>query len=393
MIGDLGYESIVLDFSDTENIFSEEILPIITTINSYKQEESINFQAILPNKTESRKKFVSSNWLYFLDPKQHKSLADEGYDNPNFNYPATLFRNYEEQNSIVSEIIYLLKNKLYLDSKIIYTIDWLITELTDNSITHYTSGSVTERAENNNNYTFCLIQMSHLPKKKEIQFVISDSGVGIPNSLREGLGGDWQDDVAIMHSIREGVTRGTGQGNGLFGSISIAQSSGGAFAINSGYGYLNLSRVGKITHDQSPDKIKGTHIFCNICYEGLREVEDAIKFKKTTYKLSEIIKTKMEEDLEGYIAFYIKNEAKSVRNRASGIELRNRISQYVINGNNKINIDFSEIGIVSSSFIDEFLVKLLQELGTDKFNSNILITNMNETIRYLFSRSASQRLG
>lgn len=54
-------------------------------------------------------------------------------------------------------------------------------------------------------------------------------------------------------------------------------------------------------------------------------------------------------------------------------------------------IDFSNIDIVSSSFIDEFLAKLYMDFGNDKFSRYISVANMNEEIKFLFNRSLQLR--
>lgn len=55
-------------------------------------------------------------------------------------------------------------------------------------------------------------------------------------------------------------------------------------------------------------------------------------------------------------------------------------------------IDFAEIGIISSSFADEFIGKMVVELGFFQFQKIFTLTNMNETIQTIVQRSLSQRL-
>jgi hypothetical protein len=62
------------------------------------------------------------------------------------------------------------------------------------------------------------------------------------------------------------------------------------------------------------------------------------------------------------------------------------------NGKHVILIDFSGISIISSSFADEFIGKLLVAIGFYKFSVLIKIVNMVEVIEAIVNRSVGQRM-
>lgn len=55
-------------------------------------------------------------------------------------------------------------------------------------------------------------------------------------------------------------------------------------------------------------------------------------------------------------------------------------------------LDFAQVKIASSSFLDEFVAKLFLALGFVRFNSRIRIENQNETVRFLCERSLYIRI-
>jgi hypothetical protein len=58
-----------------------------------------------------------------------------------------------------------------------------------------------------------------------------------------------------------------------------------------------------------------------------------------------------------------------------------------------IVIDFAGVGIVSSSFADEFIAKLYLQLGAEHFNRRILLHGMNETNNVIIRSALSERVG
>lgn len=58
----------------------------------------------------------------------------------------------------------------------------------------------------------------------------------------------------------------------------------------------------------------------------------------------------------------------------------------------KIYLDFSQITTVSSSFIDEFIAKMIIEMGIVNFNQIVSIIGMNDTVKHLCERSIYMRI-
>lgn len=59
--------------------------------------------------------------------------------------------------------------------------------------------------------------------------------------------------------------------------------------------------------------------------------------------------------------------------------------------NRKVCLDFSQIATVSSSFIDEFITKMIIELGIVGFNQIVSIIGMNDTVKHPCERSIYMR--
>jgi STAS-like domain of unknown function (DUF4325) len=81
-----------------------------------------------------------------------------------------------------------------------------------------------------------------------------------------------------------------------------------------------------------------------------------------------------------------------VSTRTSGEKLRLEIIDNFLETKKRFVIDFANINVISSSFADELLGKLVVELGFFEFNNLVKLRNMNELIQQLVQRSVTQRM-
>lgn len=371
-----GYEEITLDFRDAYSCFPDAIIPIISCIIKYR-EDGIKFSVTPPTSNSLSRTFQSANWLHLIEPEKYKPDLDTRSDR----FPTKIFRDSTEQNRIVNEIIdKILKTTNFLTRDHLRALEWALNEISDNVLIH------------SENESPGLIQMIHKPNTKEIEFTVSDCGIGIPQSLRQGLNVSWSDKQALEESVKEGVTRGTGQGNGLFGSIRIAEASGGAFSINSGRAYLALTRDGKVMMRTEDQDGPGTSVDCSFSYARPLVLENALSFKTGSHIPLDLIDLKYEND-DGDIYFKLSEETTSIGSRQAGFEVRRKLENIMSLSNiNRVAIDCSGIPLMSSSFADEFFVKLMQKFPQPEFSKKFSIYGLNETNINIINRSSNQRL-
>jgi hypothetical protein len=99
------------------------------------------------------------------------------------------------------------------------------------------------------------------------------------------------------------------------------------------------------------------------------------------------------EDAYDRIIFKVVEDASSgTGTRQSGLKLKNEVINLYKKTKKPVIIDFDEIGIISSSFADEFIGKLVVELVFFQFQQIYTLTNMNSTIQTIMQRSLSQRM-
>ncbi|MEJ7835865.1 DUF4325 domain-containing protein [Xanthomonas oryzae pv. oryzae] len=380
-VNDLGYQDIILDFSFCTETYPGPMLSLCAEVLRLRK-EMIDTQLILPNKPDLARLFINANWAHILEPRAHNPSRFRGHTQ----IPATQFTNPDEQYEAVNRIVNAILGGIPdIRREHFAALEWAVNELTDNVIVHSKSA------------IGGLVQVSSFKRNSKIvEFTIADSGLGIPATLRSGKEFSGSDTDALDRAIREGVTRdkSIGQGNGLFGSYQICCHSGGAFRIESGHARL-LSRPSPYGLEIRDQKIpvKGTLIIAKINFSDPDLLKDALNFSGKSHKPVDYIETKYEGDSDNIVHVVLLQETQSFGSRFAGTPIHLKIYNLVqMCSGQPIEIDFSGVPLVSSSFADEVFGKLFVKLGPLEFMQRIRFKNVENTVRMLIDKAISQRV-
>ena len=376
----LGYKDIDLNFLELNAAFTGSMLPFIAQCMNYQKDE-VDFFLILPKLESLRRLFLNSNWANFLDFRQFSSSNFKGYTQ----VPAFRFTDGNEHYEMVNRVMdVILKALTNFDRPQLNALEWSINELTDNVINHAKSriGG--------------LIQVTNFSKRQipSIEFTVSDAGAGIPTTLREGNPDIGSDVNALEKAIREGVTRdrNIGQGNGLFGSFSICQKSGGMFRIYSKNGLLTYDAKSGLHVRNEKVPFEGTTLTVQIKYGESIDLTDALKIQNKVYRPVDFIDLNYDTDIEGKIIFFLNRESQGFGSRAAAKPVHNKIMNLLrLSECERILVDFSDVPLVSSSYADELFGKLFVELGPTQFMQYIELRNVEELVKDIIDRAIVQR--
>ncbi|UJB30500.1 STAS-like domain-containing protein [Chromobacterium sp. Beijing] len=343
-----------------------------------RQLNNISFDIELPTNLKMRRLFINTNWAHYISPHLHEYRNFEGYAQ----VPATYFSNHQEQYAAVTKIVDVILTHIDgIQKSDFAAFEWAANEMTDNILNHSITGSG-------------FVQVSKLRKfHKKISMIICDIGIGIPDSLRSGLHTSMTDAVALSEAIKEGVTRdkSVGQGNGLYGSHKVCPNSGGMLKIRSGYAILTA--VGdKVETETTSAPFKGTLIASEIDFSKKGLLENALKFDGKVHETLSRIEAIYEDEFNDLLTIKIIDCTKSFGSRASGSLIQKKIYNLLeMHPEHKVNIDFSGAPLITSSFADEILGKLLIKIGKEAFFKKIKLSGMDEINKKIISRSLTQR--
>ena len=299
-------------------------------------------------------------------------------------YKVWKYSNGAEVSQIVSAFVKYLDTKAECAKGVIEAFEWTTNEVMDNVLQHSQSGC---------GYVMCTVtQNAH------ISFAVYDNGVGILRSFY-GSGFRFKSPFdAITSAMKRGFTRDkkTNQGNGLWGMSQLILNNRGILnIISSGaiVGYNSKAELFK--RELSTVKIGDSHIpgtLVDFQFQCNNEVSLSEVFGGD-YKEANLFVESLEDD-QDRIHLVIGDFSFGYTTRDSGERARHYAINMATQSNEKqqIILDFKDINIISSSFADEFIAKLICHYGLLKFNSIFRIINVKEVNVPIINRAINQRI-
>lgn len=98
------------------------------------------------------------------------------------------------------------------------------------------------------------------------------------------------------------------------------------------------------------------------------------------------------ENSSGAVTLRLADAKSGTGTRESGKRIRTDLINMFNETKQGIVIDFDGLSVISSSFADELLGKMLVHFGFMGFNQIVRLKNMNHTIQAIVERSVAQRM-
>lgn len=352
-------------------IFPNALLPICGIIEHYKQ---MGYTFVNQIKNDY---LQSCGFLNPFDMSAEKIRADSSPFGK-----ILLFHSDQQVDAITQAFVDVLSKKQICEEGVIDGIQWCISEIMDNVLTH-----------SENNYGLIMAQVH--PRANHIALCIYDSGIGIYKTLTNSRYKPASEMDALSLALQEGIGDGKGQGNGMYGLYQIVKSNQGTLTLTSGKSSLMMKGKGEIQKFYMIPYIDDTHRSTTVDFQldlnRKINMQEAFRTIGGDPSFDFRIDNMLSEDDED-VHYSIFENAQGTATRQSGRLLRNDITNTFRRTHRRMILDFNGIKNVSSSFIDEVIAKLIIEFGAMEFMQVFLIINMNEDIRYLCNRSIYMRI-
>ncbi|OFX28142.1 MAG: hypothetical protein A2033_08505 [Bacteroidetes bacterium GWA2_31_9] len=366
-----GHKKIIIDLQKIEKVFPYPTVPVAGYLHYFREELNVDFEFInVP--TYLRK-------IHFLSPDDiNKTTTGIG---TNFLDRVWLFHTSSDVHLLVNGFLSSIRKSCTVEEGILQACEWGLNEIMDNVIQH-----------SNQNVGFIMAQV--LKDSQILKVSIFDYGQGIYESLRNTKYKPRHASDAISLAVQEGVTRDKkiGQGNGMWGLYNIINLNDGTLQITSGNGGLNFVNRTKTTESYQgiimlSSKQQSTAINFDIRLNNSISMKEALG----GYEPIDMFIENLEDEFDR-IVYKIIEQSSGTGTRQSGERIRNEIVNIYKSSKKPVILDFQGIGIIASSFADELIGKLVQELGLFQFQAAFPMKNMNNTIQAIVQRSLSQRL-
>lgn len=290
------------------------------------------------------------------------------------------FSTSEGVNELVSAYVSAVRQADIISSGVINSLEWCLNETMDNVLQH---------SEVDSGYVMVQLHKSN----QQLSVCIFDRGIGIYNSLKTSKHHPETPLDAITLALREKVTRDEkiGQGNGLWGFSELISHAGGRFEVGSaGAVYLNNNHKIKTisTGYFNLGREYGTTLIdFQLNYSHEIDVVKALN----GYQPIDLWLEKLEAE-NGDIGISVADQCSGTGTRKSAEKLRTMIMNIVLAENKKVVLDFDCVNLLSSSFSDELIGKIISEYGFVFFINHFSLKNLSAYNASILNRSVQQRM-
>lgn len=282
--------------------------------------------------------------------------------------------------ALVDAYILAIRQTDIVSAGVIQSLEWCLNETLDNTLQH----SGIERG-----YVMAQLHKS----TKQLSVCVFDTGVGIYNSLKSSKYHPTTPLDAITLALQEKVTRDEtiGQGNGLWGFSELISHAKGRFEVGSaGSVYRNNDQIVTIIpsgHLNLGKKYGTTLIDFQLNYSNEINVANALNGYKPIDLWLENFETS-----NGDINILVAEQASGTGTRKSAEKLRTMIMNIVLSEKKKVILDFDGVNLLSSSFSDELIGKIISKYGFVFFIKHFDIKNLTTLNASILNRSVQQRM-
>lgn len=365
---DKGFEDFTLRMSNVSTTYPNAVVPIAGII-AHLRKQNVDFDFEDTPSYLERAAFENPLQVSLNENTLRRAPLDNVWH----------FKDAEEISLLVNAIVHEVSQLAVCESGVLEGLNWCLNEVMDNVIQH---SGVQE------GYVMGQIHRT----TKHIAICIFDPGQGIYNSLRNTKHTPRHPVDAITLAIKEGVTRDKkiGQGNGMWGLHNIVKSNSGKLVITSNGASYMLDRDDIKTFRNLP-YFSRTSGFTTIDFQidfdkGISIAEALGGHTPISLRLEEL-----ENDI-GNLQYRLSEKSSGTGTRQSGERIRNEIVNLFRETGKVIEIDFTGVSVISSSFADELIGKIVAEFGFAGFNQVFRLRNMNNVVQPIVDRSVLQRL-
>ena len=356
------------------SVFPDACLPISVLINFYPSIYDIKF-----NVSDNDDSYI--NKCGFFKPYDLGTDETEIFRNPlNKIFVFSEEREREGQvANLVQSYIDCLSRTAKCGQGVLSGLIWCINEIMDNVLVHSESK--------------CGYVMAQYHKKKKVfALCVYDCGIGIYSSLKNSSHKPASEIDALTLAIQEGVGDGKGQGNGLYGLFEIVKENGGRLVISSGRSTLMLKN-NELDKFENNTLVSANNPCTTVDFQLNLSKDIDLQAALSSFSGFDGFDIRIDDmwQDDNVLRYDVFKHSSGTGTRIAGEELRNDVLNTIQRVQAPITLDFANVHACSSSFIDEFLSKMIIEMGLLEFNRLIRIENMNSLVSHLFDRSTALR--
>lgn len=271
-------------------------------------------------------------------------------------------------NDVYQQVLRTLTSHFEIEVSVLQSLSYCFYEILDN--VHIHSGRPLGTA------------MTQFDATKDVlRVLVADDGMGIRKSLAENKKyQDISEDEAIRLCVEDSVTDGKGMGFGLYATSRLMKNIGLQFIIHSGtHKFIYKEGVTTVVEN---GLWNGTIIYLEITTSREIDANDVVEHRtdaETQYNESFVEIDELETlwtNGKSTGEFYFSQFGTDFGTREMGARIREQLRP-MFTQDSCITLDFTGVNVVSNSFADECIAKLLLDIPLEELKQHISFRGLN----------------
>ena len=271
-------------------------------------------------------------------------------------------------NDVYQQVLQTLTSHFEIEVSVLQALSYCFYEIIDN--VHIHSGKPLGTA------------ITHFDAVNEVlRILVADDGIGIRNSLAENEKfRDITEAEAIRMCIEDSVTDGKGMGFGLYATSRLMKDVGLQFILHSGN--HKLIHKGDSTEVIENGYWQGTIVYMEITTSKEIDPNEVVDHRtdadvqyNETFVETEELET-LWTNGRSTAEFKFSQFATDFGTREMGAKIREQLRP-LFTEDSRIALDFTGVNVVSNSFADECIAKLLLEMPLEVLKQHITFRGLN----------------
>lgn len=270
-------------------------------------------------------------------------------------------------NDVYQQVLKTLTSHFEIEVSVLQALSYCFYEILDN--VHIHSGKPLGTA------------MTHFDAANDtLRVLVADDGIGIRKSLAENEKfQDVTEEDALRMCLEDSVTDGKGMGFGLYATSRLMKNIGLQFIIHSGS--HKLINKGAQTEIIKNGFWQGTIVYMEITTSKEIDPNDVVdhrtdaddQYNERFVENDEL--SSLWKNLSAKKTFHFSEYGTDFGTRDMGAKIRNILLPIIEQGE-RVALDFSGVNVVSNSFSDECIAKLLIDMPLEKLRKLTTFNNL-----------------
>ena len=231
-----------------------------------------------------------------------------------------------------------------------------------------------------------------LKEKRRLSLCVFDMGVGIYGSLKKSKHCPNTPVDGLTMALQEKVTRDerVGQGNGMWGLKKIIDENGGNLLIESNtavFSSINGEVQTKTTEKYNAGNYKNATLV-----DFQMDIARPIDIAKALNGHEPSDFWLEDHEVDDKLYFFVQEDSVGTGTRIAAQKFKNKILNSFREERKKVVLDFQGINVVSSSYADELIGKIVAEKGFLYFLNYFELRNLSPFNMSVVNRSVEQRM-